>query len=153
MHPLLVALLIVAGLAVLAIAYRQDRKRRRLLHAWARSHGFGYHDGRQDGWEREYPGLGLLDRGHSLHTGMHLEGEVDGHRARCLDYRYTTGGGKNRRTHRHGVVVLDTGQPVIPLRIRREHLFEAVREFQRRERRFGGVDAATGERRGDGAER
>ncbi|HSL59767.1 MAG TPA: polyprenyl diphosphate synthase [Acidimicrobiales bacterium] len=36
---------------------------------------------------------------------------------------------------------------------RREHLFDAVREFQRRERRFGGVDAATGERRSDGAER
>jgi undecaprenyl diphosphate synthase len=27
---------------------------------------------------------------------------------------------------------------------RREHLFEAVREFQRRERRFGGVDQERG---------
>lgn len=30
---------------------------------------------------------------------------------------------------------------------RREHLFDAVREYQERERRFGGVDAATGRRR------
>ncbi|MBD3222468.1 hypothetical protein GF314_14630, partial [bacterium] len=132
------ALKIIAILAVMAvvivIAVQQDRKRRRLLRAWARARGFtlvegSWFGGSRDGWERDYPSLQLLERGHSRRTALHLEGEVGGRPVRCLDYRYTTGGGKNRRTHRYGVVVLELGQPVIPLRIRPEHVFDRVGEF------------------------
>ena len=65
------------------------------------------------GWEKEYPAFKIFGRGRSRKTVLHLEGEVDGRRARCLDYRYTTGSGKNRKTHRYSMVVLDTGTPVI----------------------------------------
>ncbi|MEZ4387117.1 MAG: hypothetical protein R3D98_05990 [Candidatus Krumholzibacteriia bacterium] len=120
--------------AVAYLSYREDRKRRRLLRAWARSHGFAMTATRQTGWEREYPAYKLFGYGHSRHSALHLDGEVDGHRVRCLDYRYTTGSGKNRKTHRYAVVILDAGTPVIPLHIRREHVFDRVGEF------FGGGD-------------
>jgi hypothetical protein len=125
----LVVLLCAAGAVFLVYTIRQDRKRRRLLRAWARSKGFTLHEGRRTGWEREYPAFELLDRGYNRHTPRHLEGEVDGRRVRCLDYRFTTGSGRNRRTHRYGLVVLDAGTPLIPLRIRREHVFDKVGEF------------------------
>jgi hypothetical protein len=117
----------VIGIVVLAV--RHERKRRRLLRAWARAKGFSMHGTARHGWEKEYPALKLLDRGRSRHTVLHLEGEVDGRRARCLDYRYTTGSGKNRKTHHYSIVLLDTGAPVIPLAIRREHVFDRMGEF------------------------
>ena len=113
---------------MVVVALVRDQKRRRLLRAWARSQGFTMHDGRS-GWEREYPAFDLFDRGTGRRTTLHLAGEADDRRVRCLDYRYTTGGGKNRRTHRFGLVVLDTGTPVIPLQIRPEHLLDRVGEF------------------------
>ena len=86
--------------------------RRRLLRAWARSKGFVMHEGSQRGWEKEYPAFKIFERGRSRHTALHLEGEVGGRRVRCLDYRYTTGSGKNRKTHHYSIVILDTGCPV-----------------------------------------
>jgi hypothetical protein len=47
----------------------------------------------------------------------------------CFDFQYTTGSGKNRRTHNHGVAILELEHPVIPLSIRREHVFDKVGEF------------------------
>jgi len=129
MKPILFILLALALGAVIAMAVRQDRKRKRLLRAWARSHGFAMNEGRCDGWEREYPALKIFERGRHRHSSLHLAGEVDGHRVHCLDYRFTTGSGKNRRVHRHGLVIVSTGTPVLPLRIRREHVFDRVGEF------------------------
>ncbi len=125
---------IVLIVVVSVLSYREDRKRRRLLRAWARSHRFTMHHERRTGWENELPAYKLFEHGRSRHSTLHLEGEVDGHRVRCLDYRYTTGSGKNRQTHRYSVVIMDTNTQVIPLHLRREHVFDRVGEF------FGGGD-------------
>lgn len=129
MEPIYVVLIILAMAGIGILAYRAERKRRRLLRAWAHSKGFTMHGASRRGWEKEYPAFKILERGRSRHTALHLEGEVDGRRVRCLDYRYTTGSGKNRKTHQYSLVVLDTGTPVIPLAIRREHVFDRVGEF------------------------
>jgi len=127
--PIVIALVILALVPVAILAYRQDRRRRRLLSAWARAKGFQLDETRQRGWEKEFPAFSLFTRGHSRHSSRHLEGTVDGRRVRCLDYRFTTGSGKNRQTYRYGMVLLDTGTPVIPLCIRAEHAFDKVGEF------------------------
>jgi len=127
--PAVIALVVLALIFVAVLAYRHDRKRRRLLSAWAHARGFRLYETSQRGWDERYPGLSLFGRGRSRHTARHLEGEVDGRRVRCLDYRFTTGSGKNRRNHRFGVVVLDAGTPVIPLCIRSEHIFDKMGEF------------------------
>jgi hypothetical protein len=128
-QPIFIVLIIIAVAVIGYLAYQHEQKRRRLLRAWARSKGFVMMDGKRRDWEIEYPAFKLFERGHSRHTSLHLEGEVDGRRTRCLDYRYTTGSGKNRKVHRHAVVLLDTGTPVVPLQIRREHVFDRVGEF------------------------
>ena len=124
---MILGILAASGLGILA--YRHEQKRRRLLRAWARSKGLVMHGAVRRGWEKEYPAFALLTRGRSRHTALHLEGEIDGRRVRCLDYRYTTGSGKNRRKHCYSVIVMDAGTPVIPLTIRREHVFDRVGEF------------------------
>ena len=129
MQPIFIVLLIFVGVTVAVLAYRQDRKRRRILRAWANAKRLTMSSDKRRGWENEYPAFKLFTRGHSRHTSLHLEGEVGGRRLRCLDYRYTTGSGKNRQTHRYGVILLDTDTPVIPLQIRREHVFDRVGEF------------------------
>lgn len=128
-------ILVIGVIVVIGVfAVRQEQRRRRLLRAWAKSRGFMMHEGSffsgsRGGWEDVYPAIKLLDRGSKRQTAVHLEGEIDGRTARCLDYRFTTGSGKNRRTHRYSVLVLDAGQQVIPLRIRPEHMFDKVGEF------------------------
>jgi hypothetical protein len=129
MQPWLIFVIILVLAALATVAWRQDQKRRRLLRAWARSQGLKLVAEKQRGWEREYAAFRILERGHSRHTPLHIEGEVDGHRVRCLDYRFTTGSGKNRQTHRRALVILDVGTPVIPLCIRPEHVFDRVGEF------------------------
>ena len=129
MEPIFIVLIIIAIAAIAVLAYRHDQKRRSLLRAWARSKGLTVHGQSRRGWEKEYPAFKLLDRGRHRHSSLHVEGEVDGSRVRCLDYRYTTGSGKNRRTHRYSIVLMDTGTPVIPLAIRHEHIFDKVGEF------------------------
>ena len=129
MEPIFIVPIIIGAAAIAVLAYRQDLKRRRLLRAWARSKGLTVHGQSQRGWEKEYPAFKLLDRGRSRHSSLHVEGELDGRRVRCLDYRYTTGSGKNRKTHRYSIVLMDTGTPVVPLAIRREHIFDKVGEF------------------------
>jgi len=129
MDALKVILILAVVVTAIVLAVQADRKRRRLLRAWARTKGFRMFEGTRRGWEKEYPAYKLFDRGRSRHSALHLEGEVDGHPARCLDYRYTTGSGKNRRKHSYSVIIVEMGTPVIPLCIRGEHIFDKVGEF------------------------
>jgi len=127
--PILIIVIIIAIAALATVAYQHDQKRKRLLKAWAHSKGLVVHDRTQRGWEKEYPAFKIFNRGHSRRTSLHIEGEVDGRRLRALDYRFTTGSGKNQQRHRRSMVFLDTDTPVIPLHIRPEHIFDKVGEF------------------------
>jgi hypothetical protein len=129
MDALKVILILAVVVTVIVLAVRADRKRKRLLRTWARTRGFTMFEHSQQDWEKAYPAFKLLDQGRNRHSALHLEGEAGGRPVRCLDYRYTTGSGKNRRTHRYSIVVVSTGTPVIPLRIRPEHMFDKVGEF------------------------
>ncbi|RKZ17799.1 hypothetical protein DRQ50_04620 [bacterium] len=129
MHPVVIVAIIIAGVALAIVVFRADQERKRLLRAWARSKGLRLKRIKKRGWEKEYPAFKLLTKGHHRHSSLHIEGEVDGKRVRCVDYRYTTGSGKNRQTHSYALVVMDTCCPVVPLHIRREHLFDRVGEF------------------------
>jgi hypothetical protein len=129
LHPAVFLVFLAFGVIVAFYSYREDRKRRRLLRTWAKSQGFVMNEATTRGWEREYPAFKIFERGDSRHTARHLDGTVDGRRVRCLDYRYATGSGKNRRRHRFGIVLIDTGTPVIPLTIRREHIGDRIGDF------------------------
>ena len=123
-------LILVAVFAILgATAWYGEKQRREELKAWCRRRGFGLKIARQSGLERDYPGLKLFSRGHGRFAQNTISGEWRGRRVKLMDYQYTTGSGKNRQTHKVGVVVIAADHPVIPLSIRRENPFDKVGEF------------------------
>ena len=123
-------LILVAVFAILgATAWYGEQQRREELKAWCRRRGFGLKIARQSGLERDYPGLKLFSRGHGRFAQNTISGEWRGRRVKLMDYQYTTGSGKNRQTHKVGVVVIAADHPVIPLSIRRENPFDKVGEF------------------------
>ncbi|MCP4571009.1 MAG: hypothetical protein GY838_01530 [bacterium] len=129
MQPVFIIIFVIVAAVGGYFAWRHDQARRRLLYRWARAKGLTRDGDHRRGWEKIYPAVKLFGRGHSRKSILALEGEQDGRSLVCIDYRYVTGSGKNRQTHRYGVVLLPTPGPVIPLRIRREHLFDKVGEF------------------------
>ncbi|MFO7608263.1 MAG: hypothetical protein R6X35_03560 [Candidatus Krumholzibacteriia bacterium] len=129
MHPALIAVLVAAGIGLVVLGWRREEKRRRLLLHWARARGLVRREGKVRGWEQRYPGLKVFQRGHSRGATLVFEGQVDGRPTVCLDYRFVTGSGKNRTTHRRAMVIVETGHPLIPLVIRREHVFDKLGEF------------------------
>lgn len=123
-------LLILLGFAAFGIyTWRQDRKRREKLVAWAAGRGWRFRPAGVGNLKQRYPGLKLLDRGHSRGNRNAVSGRLDDRPVLCCDYRFVTGSGKNRTTHRFGVVIMETGFPTIPLLIRRENALDRVGEF------------------------
>jgi len=129
MEPGVAAVLIIVGGAAMYLAWRQDQQRLRRLRLWGKARGLWPQPDAKRGWDKRYPGLRELQRGHSRKSRLTLAGEVDGRRTVCLDYVFVTGSGKNRTTHRRAMLIVETGFPVIPLVIRREHAFDRVGEF------------------------
>jgi hypothetical protein len=119
-------LLAVAAAAIAYAARRLNAERRERLLVWATARGLSAMRRRDDGWHVRYPGLPVFEKGRSRRSEFMIAGAISGHDVRCLDYRYVTGSGKNRRTHHHGVVILEAGTPLIPLRIRPENILDSV---------------------------
>jgi len=129
MPPLGILLIILVLVAVGIYAWREDQKRREALQSWAASHHARYRRRGIGPLHRKYPGIKLFDRGRSRDTGNSISGEEDGQGFVCTDYKFVTGSGKNRTTHRYGVVIVEAGFPTIPLQIRRENVLDRVGEF------------------------
>ena len=129
MPPIGFLIVLIAIAAFGIYSWRQDQKRREALMAWAASRRWRLMRHGVAGLGSRYPGIKLFDRGHSRSNGNAVSGELEGHPVLCLDYKYVTGHGKNRSTHRFGVVILETGFPTIPLQIRRENPLDKVGEF------------------------
>ncbi len=109
--------------------WQEEKKRRQRLAEWAVRNGWHYSEAKRRDMHHTYPGQKLFDRGHSRFGQNFVTGKFKGMEVACFDYQYTTGSGKNRSTHNHGVVVLHLDHPVIPLTIRREHALDKVGEF------------------------
>ncbi len=123
-------IVILAAIAVFGIfVWRKEQQRRQALLAWAAARRWRFQRKGLPDLRSRFPGLKILDRGHSRSNGNVITGTVDGREVLCLDYKYVTGSGKNRSTHSVGMVIMDCGFPTIPLLIRREHVFDKVGEF------------------------
>lgn len=129
MRELLIIVVMVLVLAGGAYAWWAEQKRRAKLTAWAQRHNWSFRPDKRRGLDNDFPAIKLFDRGHSRFGRNVVTGHFQGFPVTCLDYQYTTGSGKNRTTHRYGVAIVEVDHPVIPLEIRREHLFDKVGEF------------------------
>lgn len=128
--PPWIFLLVLAGLVAFGIrVWLQDQKRQEAIRAWAFARGWRVWPGGEGGPLHEHPALALLQRGRSRRCACLVRGELDGQPLALFDYRFVTGHGKNRTSHRYGVAIMDLPFPVRPLRIRPEHAFDKVGEF------------------------
>jgi len=129
--PSLVILFVitVVVLAVFAIVYsiRQEKKRTEALGVFAGGNGFTFAQ-KADGAEGVgLPQIELFGRGHSKRMTNVMAGEVEGVGVRVLDYRYTTGSGKNSSTHNQTVVAVATGEALLPdFTLARENFFHKI---------------------------
>jgi len=127
--PILFAVFVFLLIIAAVYAWRQEQKRREALRQWCARHGWSMLGHSRNDWTPRYPGIELFDKGRGRDGDNIITGHFRGRAVTLLDYEYVTGSGRSRHTHRFGVVLMETGFPVIPLRIRREHLFDKVGEF------------------------
>jgi len=124
-----IVLLFVVGAIVIAVFAWFSAKRRKELAAWAAAKGLAFRPGRDAGFDERYRSFGCLRRGHSRSAYNIAEGDWGGRRVTAFDYRYVTGSGKNRQTHRFSAIIIRSDIPLEPLRIRSENVFDRVTEF------------------------
>ncbi len=122
-------LVIVVGAAVIAIAAWFSAKRRKELAAWASGNGLAFRPRRDNGFDERYRAFGCLRRGYSRCAYNIAEGDWNGRQVTAFDYRYVTGSGKNRQTHRFSAIVLRSNVALKALRIWSENIFDRVTEF------------------------
>jgi len=127
--PYLFAAFVIILIILAVYAWRQEQKRREALRIWCRKHGWKLAGHSVTGWDHDYQGIRLFDRGHSKSGDNIITGHFHGRPVTLLDYQYSTGSGKNRTTHHRGVTILGCEFPTVPLQIRREHAFDKVGAF------------------------
>jgi hypothetical protein len=129
MQPVLIVLVIIAFAAVAYFFHRLEQQRREALLLWATRKGFDFDPARRKGLKDRWAGLKILRRGHSQSGKNFITGRWEGRDVTMFDFQFVTGSGKNRQTHRRGLVILAIDHPTIPLQIRRENPFDKVGEF------------------------
>jgi hypothetical protein len=118
----------IFGLIVLAAwvaGVIAERRRRADLEAFARRLRFAFTPGAWGG-ERQFAGYTPFDTGRSRRSSNLIEGTRNGVRWEAFDYRYSTGSGKNRRTHHWGVVVARVGLSFPRAVIRPEGFLDSI---------------------------
>jgi hypothetical protein len=127
MNPVVIAvgaMVVIGGLAV-AFTIRSAAKRRQALEALAREHGVLY----MAEAGHVLPSLShlrLFDRGHGR-KASDLISDSAGTEFWLFEYRYVTGSGKNRHTHRMTVAAFPKLSAELPaFELCREHIFHKI---------------------------
>jgi len=120
------AAFIVLCIGAAIFAWRAAEKRRKALEAFAADHGLAFDPDPDPTLIDRFSGMAPFDRGSDRRVSNRIHGrrgEVDWE---LFDYRYTTGSGKNRRTHHFGVVVACVPLLFPRMTLRAEGLFDKV---------------------------
>jgi hypothetical protein len=131
---LIFALFIALAIGFGIVAYLQAEKRKKELAEWAAAHGFSFDTASDYDFDSRYPEFDSLRQGDSRYAYNIIEGSAGGYPICAFDYHYATHStdSKGRRqTHHHhfSSVIVDSGMPLKPLRIRSEGFFDKVGEF------------------------
>lgn len=122
--------LVAGGLALIGViiylAWRYERKRTEALRQVAGELGFQFAEDDPAVMDR-FGTLRLFSQGHSKKVRNVLRGTGQNAEVCILDYSYTVGGGKNRKTYRQTAVCLGSPDLQIPdFELRPEHLFHRI---------------------------
>jgi len=123
--------ILFTGLVVAAAVWGHiaSQQRKKDLAALAASWGFTWEDHDPFGIEERYGGFAALARGNGRAAFNVFHGARNERRVICFDYKYVTGSGKNRHTHRLSAAILDLGVRTPRLFVRTEHVFDKIAEF------------------------
>jgi hypothetical protein len=127
--PIVLMVVGIGSLIVFTIvwAIKQERKRKEAMRVFAESNGFSFVETADGPGEVGLPEIELFGRGHSKRMTNIMAGEVGGSQVRVLDYRYTTGSGKNSSTSNQTIVAITTGDAGLPdFTLAREHFFHKI---------------------------
>ena len=120
-----VGILIVV--VVIGLNFYYEKKRREKLAQIAQDLGFSF---AQKGPGPDEIGLGHLDlfqHGHAQRANNMISGKLEDIAVALFDYRYTTGHGKQQKTHLQTVATFKLPVPAFPaFQLRREHLFHKL---------------------------
>jgi hypothetical protein len=126
-----VVLVIVIVGALIYVSHLRAKARRRELAGLASDLGWRFDPSGDAGHEAAYGHFSIFDRGRSRRAYNSLFGTIaiDGrtYATKAGDFRFTTGSGKNRKTHTFSYLLLNLPFRSTPeLHIRREHVFDKV---------------------------
>ncbi len=128
---------IALGLTAVAfgVGYVVDKKRTEAITAWAKARSLTF-EATQPSLVDELSGFKLFTHGSAKQARNCSTGRKDGLALRVVDYQYKTGSGRNTRTHRQTVCILDgDDRSDVHFFCRRQStLFDAIGRF------FGGQD-------------
>jgi len=130
MEGLFIVLGIAAFIAIAVYGWYASEQRRKALAALAESWGFRWEGGGDPfGIEARYGAFSALARGHSRAASSVFHGTRNGRPTVCFDYKYVTGSGKNRTTHRLSGAILDLGVRTPSLYVRPEGFLDKLAEL------------------------
>jgi len=129
MEPSVIILIVIVIAGVIAFSIYAAAKRRKELHDWADSRGLNFDPGKSHDMDSRYVEFKCLNKGRNRYAYNIITGPLNQREITAFDYRYTTGSGKNRKTHHLSAIIVVAPIPLEPLFIRREGFFDKVTEF------------------------
>lgn len=124
--PWLIFVFAAIALAVAILSWLNESKRRKALAELARRIGFDFEPGAAAWSGDEFEGYTPFEQGHSRRASNVLSGARGGAQWELFDYQYTTGSGKNRSTHRYGIVLARVRLALPRLTMRPEGFLDKV---------------------------
>lgn len=121
----IILLFIAAGILFTVMSWYAAEKRRKALAEFAHANGFEFKSAPGDIHEK-YEAFSPFGSGRNRRSANLIHGQRGEIRWEMFDYRYTTGSGKNKTTHRVGVIVAKVPLMLPRLRIRPEHIFDKL---------------------------
>jgi hypothetical protein len=123
----IIGVFIVIAVGVGILGHKLERRRTEALGAVAASLGLDFTPVDETGLESGFVGFNLFSHGRSRTIKNVAYGRVDEAEVMVFDYTYTTGSGKNRRTHHQTVAFLQSDALDLPEFVARpEGLFDKI---------------------------
>lgn len=126
----LIPIIIIGAVVLIAFGMVSARKRREAMAALAAQLGYSFTPGRDRGHDDRYRQFSAFRRGRSRYAYNTITGECmiteRRYAIRMGDYHYTTGSGKNRRTHNVSYLLAHLPFPTPGLIIRRENVLDKL---------------------------
>lgn len=113
--PIGVVLIVVTIIgAAIYTAHVYEKKRTAALQEAAEAMGLQFLPQGDDSFLSRMTPFGLFNQGHSRKMANLISGETDEVRISLFDYKYTTGSGKQKSTHQHTIVALESPKLEMP---------------------------------------